>query len=197
MVIFLNLIILITSAYIIPTLTDSSGMALLAWGPAQGQACARHFPYVRSLALNPFLLHSQLHWSYYLMFLSFFLSAGKWALLYVLSPITRFVTCYLSVLLVSKDTTFSRDHYLLKWYSFLLYSSREPFVPTSLVFFYRLYIFWHISNLKMVGHSELCTYFKFVYLYQMKMFTFRGLLIEIGEELLSIFSFLKGHWILH
>lgn len=49
----------------------------------------------------------------------------------------------------------------------------------------------------MVGHSELHNYFKFVYLYQMKMFIFRGLLIEIGEQLLSTFSFLKGHWILH
>lgn len=49
----------------------------------------------------------------------------------------------------------------------------------------------------MVGHSELYTYFKFVYLYQMKMFTFRGSLIEMGEQFLSIFSFLKGHWILH
>lgn len=35
-----------------------------------------------------------------------------------------------------------------------------------------------------------CTHFKFVYLYQMEMFIFR-LLIEIGEQLLSIFSFLK------
>lgn len=49
----------------------------------------------------------------------------------------------------------------------------------------------------MVGRSELHTYFKFVYLYQKKMFIFRGLLIEIGEQLLSIFSFLKGHWISH
>lgn len=48
----------------------------------------------------------------------------------------------------------------------------------------------------MVGHSILYTYFKFVCLYQMKMFTFRQLLIEIGEQLLSIFSFLQGHWIL-
>ena len=29
------------------------------------------------------------------------------------------------------------------------------------------------------------------------MFTFRGSLIEMGEQFLSIFSFLKGHWILH
>lgn len=49
----------------------------------------------------------------------------------------------------------------------------------------------------MVGHSELYTYFNFVYLYQMKMFICRGLFIEIGEQLLSIFSFLKGPWILH
>lgn len=41
----------------------------------------------------------------------------------------------------------------------------------------------------MVGHSELHTYFKFVYLYQMKMFIFRGLLIEIGEQLFEFFQF--------
>lgn len=44
----------------------------------------------------------------------------------------------------------------------------------------------------MVGRSELHSYFKFVYLYQMKMWIFRGLLIEIGERLLSVFSFLEG-----
>lgn len=82
---------------------------------------------------------------------------GKWALLYILSPVTRFVTCRLLVLLVSKDISFSTNRYLLKWNSFLLFRSREPFVPTSLVFFYWLYIFWHISNLTMVGHSELHT----------------------------------------
>lgn len=34
----------------------------------------------------------------------------------------------------------------------------------------------------MVGHSELHIYFKFVYLYLMKMFVFRGLLIETGSN---------------
>lgn len=41
----------------------------------------------------------------------------------------------------------------------------------------------------MVDHSELHTYFKFVYLYQMKMFIFRGLLIEIGEQLFEYLQF--------
>lgn len=174
--------------YLLCTNSDYRGTALMA--------CTRHFICIKSLTLNPFLLCSQLKWSYDIGFLSFFLPTGKWALLYVISPIPRLVTCPLPAL-DSKDTTLSMDHYLLKWYSFLLYRSREPFVPTSLVFFYWLYIFWHISNLKMVDHSELHTYFNFVYLYQMKMFICRGLFIAIGEQLLSIFSFLKGPWILH
>lgn len=41
----------------------------------------------------------------------------------------------------------------------------------------------------MVGHSELHSYFKFVYLYQMKMCIFRGLLIEIGERLFECLQF--------
>ena len=71
------------------------------------------------------------------------------------------------------------------------------FASTSLVFFCWLHIPWHISNLKMASYSELHTYFKCVCLCQMEMFIFRRLLIETGEQHLSIFSFLKARWILH
>lgn len=43
----------------------------------------------------------------------------------------------------------------------------------------------------MVGHSELHIYFKFVYLYLMKMFVFTGLLIE------TVFSIRQATNIVH
>lgn len=138
-----NIIILMTSAHFIPALADWNGIVFMVH-LAQGQAWARHFTNVVSLTINPFLSHSHLNWFYYLMFLSFFSSTGKWALLYVLSPITRFVTCHLLVLLVSKDITFSTNRYLLKWNSFLLFRSREPFVPhLSGIFLLTVYFLAH------------------------------------------------------
>lgn len=83
---FKSIIILITSACSIPALAACSGTVLMAECLAQGQTCARHFTYMLSLTINPFLSHAHLNSFYYLMFLSFFFFHRKMGLTIHLIP---------------------------------------------------------------------------------------------------------------
>lgn len=194
---FKNITIPITSAYSTPALADSSGPGLMAEGLAQGHACARHFTEAISPTVNPVLSHSHLSWFYYLMFLSFFFFHRKMGLTIHLIP--HHQICDLPSFSATAFQGYLFLHELLPIEVMLISATQiwTVFASTSLVFFCWLHIPWHISNLKMASYSELHTYFKCVCLCQMEMFIFRRLLIETGEQHLSIFSFLKARWILH
>ena len=116
------------------------------------------------------------------LLLSLNVMLGKTGLTIHLTPITRVVSCHLSVLCFPGTPPL---HESLPVEVILVFAvqTQRVFCLHSLVLFYRLYIFWHISNLKMLDHCELRTYFQCVYLYQMKMFIFRGRLIEVGGQL--------------